>query len=71
MRVYPVDYEYGRLLRIAACFGVLAYAGYSQRGHGATSLLLRLGLCAAFPLLLAATGFLEEDERAALKKLLA
>jgi O-antigen/teichoic acid export membrane protein len=63
-RLFPVPYEWGRLLRI-----VLAAAGLVGVGElllptsGALGLLGRIALTAAYPLLLWASGFFTAEER--------
>jgi len=71
-KLYRVDYEPGRMARVA--FTVLVLAGMSMRlglsVSAADRIWLRALLVLAFPLLLAATGFLDQDEKSALKRLL-
>jgi len=71
-RIYPIDYEYGRLMRIALC-GAIVSAIFIAAPRP-LELLRRtefeLGLLAAFPILLALTGFFHADELAGAARLL-
>jgi O-antigen/teichoic acid export membrane protein len=63
-RLFPVPYEWGRLLRVV--LSVAAIVGLAELlapTSGADGLLLRAALLAAYPLALWATGFFSEDER--------
>lgn len=69
-RLFPVPYEWGRLLRIVIT--VAALVGVAELlvpTSGATGLLLRAALFAAYPLALFATGFFSPGERAWLSSL--
>jgi O-antigen/teichoic acid export membrane protein len=69
-RLFPVPYEWGRLLRIVLT--VAALVGLAELlvpTEGATGLLLRVALFAAYPLLLLATGFFTPGERVWLGRL--
>src|SRR3954470_9893752 len=69
-RLFPVPYEWGRLLRIV--FSVAALVGIAELvvpPSGALGLLLRVLLFAAYPLALLATGFFTAGERRWLVKL--
>jgi O-antigen/teichoic acid export membrane protein len=69
-RLFPVPYEWGRLLRVVLTVAVLVgIAELLVPTEGATGLLLRALLFAAYPLLLFATGFFTADERRWLAKL--
>ncbi|HEX8271150.1 MAG TPA: lipopolysaccharide biosynthesis protein [Longimicrobiaceae bacterium] len=77
-RVYPVPYEWGRLLHVAAVAGAVFWAdrwldGRGLEGHGAAVWGAKALLLLAFPLLLVATRFFRAGEwramRAALGKL--
>jgi hypothetical protein len=62
-RLFPVPFQWGRLLRIAAIAGGLFALGeLLLPTAGATGLLSRAALVAAYPLLLAASGFFEPAE---------
>jgi O-antigen/teichoic acid export membrane protein len=63
-RLFPVPYEWGRLLRVV--FTVAALVGLAELlvpTEGAVGLLLRVILFAAYPLTLFATGFFSAEER--------
>src|SRR3954447_7248976 len=69
-RLFPVPYEWGRLLRIV--FTVAALVGIAELlvpTSGALGLLLRALLFAAYPLALLATGFFTPGERRQLARL--
>src|SRR4051794_16919584 len=69
-RLFPVPYEWGRLLRIV--FTVAALVGIAELlvpTSGAAGLLLRALLFAAYPLALLGTGFFTPGERRQLGKL--
>jgi O-antigen/teichoic acid export membrane protein len=69
-RLFPVPYEWGRLLRVVLT--VAALVGIAELvvpTSGAVGLLLRVVLFAAYPLLLFATGFFTDGERVWLAKL--
>jgi O-antigen/teichoic acid export membrane protein len=69
-RLFPVLYEWGRLLRVV--FTVAALVGIGEvfvSTEGATGLLLRAALLAAYPLLLLGTGFFTPGERRWLARL--
>lgn len=65
-RIYPVPYEWTRLLHIALTVGGLFFLGSLDALHG---LLPRIGLVVALPLVLWATGFLRPEEHRRLKEL--
>lgn len=68
-RLYPIPYETNRLAAAAATtVAVLAAARALGLSMEPDRLLARLGLLLAFPLALAALGFLDADERAALRR---
>lgn len=70
-KVYPVDYEYGRLLHLAAALAAILAAFHFLPPAGPPARLARRGgLLLSFPVLLLATGFLKADEREALLGLL-
>jgi O-antigen/teichoic acid export membrane protein len=69
-RLFPVPYEWGRLLRVTLT--VAALVGLAELlvpTSGAIGLLLRAALFAAYPLLLLGTGFFTDGERVWLAKL--
>lgn len=72
-RFYSVDYEWGRVVIILAGAGALFAVNLLLLDYGDTSLraaLIRLGLLAAFPVWLLATGFFSSSERSELKRIL-
>jgi O-antigen/teichoic acid export membrane protein len=63
-RLFPVPYEWGRLLRVVLI--VAAIVGFAELlvpTSGAEGLLIRAALFAAYPLALFASGFFSEEER--------
>ncbi|MGN6202961.1 MAG: lipopolysaccharide biosynthesis protein, partial [Solirubrobacterales bacterium] len=69
-RLFPVPYEWGRLLRVV--FTVAALVGLAELflpTSGALGLLIRTALFAAYPLLLLGTGFFTAGERMWLARL--
>jgi O-antigen/teichoic acid export membrane protein len=69
-RLFPVPYEWGRLLRVTATVAALVGVGeLLAPTSGALGLLLRALLFAAYPLALLATGFFTEGERIWLARL--
>jgi O-antigen/teichoic acid export membrane protein len=69
-RLFPVPYEWGRLLRVVLT--VAALVGIAELlvpTEGALGFLLRVALFAAYPLLLLGTDFFTEGERLWLVKL--
>jgi len=69
-RLFPVPYEWGRLLRVV--FTVAALVGIAEvflPTSGALGLLIRAALFAAYPLLLLVTGFFTAGERRWLSRL--
>jgi O-antigen/teichoic acid export membrane protein len=69
-RLFPVPYEWGRLLRVVLT--VAALVGIAELlvpTSGALGLLLRVVLFSAYPLVLFATGFFTPGERVWLAKL--
>jgi O-antigen/teichoic acid export membrane protein len=69
-RLFPVPYEWGRLLRIV--FTVTALVGIAELlvpTSGALGLLIRIALFAAYPVALLATGFFTAGERRQLARL--
>jgi Na+-driven multidrug efflux pump len=69
-RLFPVPYEWGRLLRVVLT--VAALVGIAELfvpNSGALGLLIRVALFAAYPLLLLATGFFTPGERVWLGRL--
>jgi O-antigen/teichoic acid export membrane protein len=69
-RLFPVPYEWARLLRVVLT--VAALVGLAELlvpTDGATGLLLRAALFAAYPLVLFATGFFSDEERGWLSRL--
>lgn len=64
-RFYPISYEWGRVLLLLGILAALLAAGFLLVDFGDLSLeagLIRLGLLAAYPLLLWATGFFSGGE---------
>jgi len=69
-RLFPVPYEWGRLLRVVLTVALLVgVAELLVPTSGAGGLLLRAVLFAAYPLALLATGFFTTGERVWLAKL--
>lgn len=69
-RLFPVPYEWARLLRVAATVAALVLIGeLLVPTSGALGLLIRLAIVAAYPLVLFATGFFSPGERAWLARL--
>jgi O-antigen/teichoic acid export membrane protein len=69
-RLFPVPYEWGRLLRVTLTVAALVGVGeLLVPTSGALGLLLRALLFAAYPLLLLGTGFFTEGERRWLARL--
>jgi hypothetical protein len=69
-RLFPVPYEWGRLLRVTLT--VAALVGIAELlvpTSGAFGLLLRIALFAAYPLALFTTGFFTAGERVWIAKL--
>jgi len=63
-RLFPVPYEWGRLLRVVlAVAAIVGLAELAVPTEGADGLLLRALLLAAYPLTLWATGFFSAEER--------
>jgi len=63
-RLFPVPYEWGRLLRVVLTVAVLVgIAELLVSTDGAEGLLLRAALLAAYPLALLTTGFFTPEER--------
>src|SRR4051794_4757284 len=69
-RLFPVPYEWGRLLRVVTTVAALVAVGeLLVPTSGALGLLLRAVLFAAYPLLLFGTGFFTAGERRWLARL--
>jgi O-antigen/teichoic acid export membrane protein len=69
-RLFPVPYEWGRLLRVVLTVTVLVgLAELLVPTDGIDGLLLRIALFAAYPLALFATGFFTPEERGWLARL--
>jgi O-antigen/teichoic acid export membrane protein len=69
-RLFPVPYEWGRLLRVVLI--VAALVGFAELvvpTSGADGLLIRALLFAAYPIALFASGFFSEEERGWLARL--
>jgi O-antigen/teichoic acid export membrane protein len=69
-RLFPVPYEWGRLLRVVLI--VAAIVGFAELlvpTSGADGLLIRAVLFAAYPLALFASGFFSDEERGWLARL--
>ncbi|HSS43235.1 MAG TPA: oligosaccharide flippase family protein [Solirubrobacterales bacterium] len=63
-RLFPVPYEWGRLLRVVlAVAAIVGLAELAVPTEGAAGLLLRAALLSVYPLALWATGFFSEEER--------
>ncbi len=63
-RLFPVPYEWGRLLRVALTVAaIVGLAELVSPTEGAVGLLLRAVLFAVYPLTLFATGFFSDEER--------
>ena len=59
-RIYTINYEFGRLLKIAAVAALVFFVGRAI--DGTWDVVLKLGLLLGFPLLLFVTGFFEKRE---------
>jgi O-antigen/teichoic acid export membrane protein len=69
-RLFPVPYEWGRLLRVVLTVAVLVgLAELLVPTSGADGFLIRAALLAAYPLVLLVTGFFTPEERRLLAKL--
>jgi O-antigen/teichoic acid export membrane protein len=69
-RLFPVPYEWGRLLRVVLTVALLVgVAELLVPSAGAAGLLLRVALLAAYPVALFGTGFFTPGERAWLSRL--
>jgi O-antigen/teichoic acid export membrane protein len=69
-RLFPVPYEWGRLLRVVLTVAALVgIAELAVPTSGAIGLLPRVVLFAAYPLVLFTTGFFTDGERVWLAKL--
>jgi O-antigen/teichoic acid export membrane protein len=69
-RLFPVSYEWGRLLRVVATVAILVGIGeLLVPTSGAAGLLIRVVLFAAYPLALLACGFFTPSERRWLARL--
>ena len=69
-RLFPVPYEWARLLRVVATLAVLVgIAELLAPTSGAAGLLIRIALFAAYPLTLLASGFFTPGERRWLARL--
>jgi O-antigen/teichoic acid export membrane protein len=69
-RLFPVPYEWGRLLRVTLTVAVLVGVGeLLTPDDGADGLLLRAALLAVYPIALFATGFFTPEERRWLSRL--
>ena len=69
-RLFPVPYEWGRLLRVTLTVAALVgIAELAVPTSGALGLLLRALLFSAYPLVLLATGFFTDGERVWIAKL--
>lgn len=66
-RVYNIEYEFGRLLKLAAVTAVLFFLGTIENGW---DILLKFALLLGFPLLLFVTGFFEKRELQKMKLIL-
>ena len=69
-RLFPVSYEWGRLLRVVATVAILVGAAeLLVPTSGAAGLAIRIALFAAYPLTLLASGFFTAGERRWLARL--
>jgi len=69
-RLFPVPYEWGRLLRVVLTVAALVgFAELLAPTEGAAGLLLRLALFVAYPLVLLGSGFFSDEERGWLARL--
>jgi O-antigen/teichoic acid export membrane protein len=69
-RLFPVPYEWGRLLRVVLTVAALVgLAELAAPTSGALGLLIRAALFAAYPLLLLGSGFFTPGERRRLARL--
>lgn len=69
-RLFPVPYEWGRLLRVVGTVaGLVGIGELVVPTSGAAGLLIRVALVAAYPLALFLTGFFSEGERLWLARL--
>lgn len=69
-RLFPVPYEWGRLLRVVATVAILVgLAELAVPTEGAGGLLIRILLFAAYPLALLLSGFFSAEERRWLARL--
>jgi len=69
-RLFPVPYEWGRLLRVTVTVAaIVGLAELAVPTDGADGLLLRAALLAAYPVALLATGFFTPEERRWLSRL--
>ena len=63
-RLFPVPYEWGRLLRVVVAVGaIVGLAELLVPTSGALGLLLRVALFVAYPFTLFASGFFTDEER--------
>ena len=63
-RLFPVPYEWGRLLRVVLTVAaIVGIAEFLVPTDGVDGLLLRVALLAVYPLTLWATGFFSDEER--------
>lgn len=67
-RLYAIDYEFGRLLKLGAVVALLFFAG--SKMTGSFEVLLRCVVILGFPVLLFLTGFFERRELTTLKNIL-
>jgi O-antigen/teichoic acid export membrane protein len=66
-RMYPIAYEYGRLVAMTAvALALFAASSYVDVDSHAVSLAIRTAIAFCFPLLLLATGIVRREERRAL-----
>jgi O-antigen/teichoic acid export membrane protein len=67
-RVYPIAFEWGRLLRLSGAAAAVFVASRAAPAALAPAVAMKLLLLLAFPLLVLATGAAKPDERAWLKR---
>ena len=67
-KFYAIQYEFGRLFKLAVVVAVIFYFGYSFRGSW--EMVIKFALLLGFPVLLFIAGFFERKEIDKLKGLL-
>jgi O-antigen/teichoic acid export membrane protein len=69
-RFYPIEYEFGRLIKLALSVGVIYSLFVVVQTQGISSITVKLGLCLAWIVILFGLRFFEPDEIAGAKRLL-